>query len=73
VEATVRYKQFDIIVKAEPERSSRKKYLVVVQIRPEGAKKTVRSWLISEEFSSEQEAYEFGLQEARTWIDERAQ
>jgi hypothetical protein len=73
VEDTVRYKQFDIIVKAEPEKSSRQKYLVFVQIRPENAEQSTRSWLISEAFPSEQQAFEFGLLQAQKWIDGQPQ
>jgi len=68
----VHYNGFYIVVMVEIERETENKFRVTSQIyrNPEGAP-ILRNWLAVREFGSEQAAYEFGLQEARKWIDEQ--
>ena len=61
------YKGFFIVVKVELERETKNKFKVTGRIY-----RNPRNWLAIQEFASEKAAYEFGLQEARRWIDEEA-
>ena len=66
----VLYKRFDIAIRANLD-GSPGRFDVVWQIRRvEDNSNLVHSRFISKEFDSEKAGYEFGLQEARTWIDE---
>ena len=67
---SLRYKRFDINIRANLD-GSPSRFDIVWQIRR--VKDLVFSRFTTKEFESEKEAYEYGLQEARTWIDERAQ
>jgi len=71
LENTVRYKQFDITVNVELEHLPSTRYRVIAEARRLNEIQPRHSWLISQEFDSEMAAYEFGLQEARAWIDEQ--
>ena len=62
----VRYKQFDIAIRANLD-GSPMKFDVVWQIRRVDL---VFSRFTSKEFDSEKAAYDFGLRAARAWIDE---
>ena len=66
---TVRYKQFDLIVTVKSDGFSRNRYEVVTTAQQIDNTKRRRTWLIFQEFDSEKAAYEYGLQEARAWID----
>jgi len=69
----VRYKQFDITIRANLD-GSPGRFDIVWQIRRvEDKTNLVHTRLISKEFDSEKAAYEFGWQEARAWLDEHAQ
>jgi hypothetical protein len=66
----VLYKEFYITVRVELERDNKNRFQVVGQIRPvEDETQIVNTWVAIKEFASEGEAYEFGLQHCRTWID----
>ena len=65
----VHYKGFYIVVKVERETETKSKVSNQISRNPEGDPVT-RSWLVVRDFASERTAYESGLQEARTWIDE---
>ena len=64
----VQYKRFDIAIRANLD-GSPMRFDIVWQIR--SVNDLVFSRFTSQEFASEKAAYEFGLQEARAWIDER--
>ena len=65
------YKSLYIFVKVQPERTTRNTFKVAAGIYPNPKETPVmRSWLAIKEFASEEAAYQFGLQEARAWIDE---
>jgi len=69
----VQYKGFNIVVKVERELGTPNKFKVIGQIHQDPPQAPVmRNWLAVREFASEKAAYEFGLQEARAWIDEEA-
>ena len=63
----VLHKQFDITIRANLD-GSPKKFDIVWQIR--SVKGPVFSRFSCKEFHSEKAAYEFGLKEARAWVDE---
>ena len=67
----IAYKEFFIVVKARREYTTKNKFHVIGQIY-RNLKETpvMRNWLPVQEFASEKAACEFGLQEARAWIDE---
>ena len=65
----VHYKGFYIVVKVERETETKYKVSNQISRNSKGAPVT-RSWLGVQEFADERTAYDFGLQEARTWIDE---
>jgi len=70
----IAYKGFHIVIEVWSERTIEKKFQITGQIyqNPEETRPTVmRSWLAVREFASEQAAYEFGLRDARAWIDEQ--
>lgn len=72
----VLYKQFAITIRANLD-GSPGKFDIVYQIRRvedrvEDRTSLIHSRFISKEFNSEKAAYEFGLQEARIYIDEQA-
>jgi hypothetical protein len=67
---SLRYKRFDINIRASLD-GSPMRFDIVWQVRR--VKDLVFSRFTSKEFDSEKAAYEFGLQEARAWIDERTQ
>ena len=68
LENTVRYKQFDITVNVALMLPSTR-YRVMAQARRLNEAQPRHTWLTSQEFDSEKSAYEFGLLEARMWID----
>ena len=69
----VQYKGFYIFVKVRRDSASRTSLEVVSQIcRVPDETQLVRNWMTIQEFVSSKAAYEFGLQEAREWIDEDA-
>ena len=66
----VQYKQFDIAIRANLN-GSPSRFDVVWQIRRvKDNSNLVHSRFISKEFDSEKAGYEFGLLEARIWIDD---
>ncbi len=69
MENTVRYKQFDLIVKVKLDGSSGNLYEIVVTARQMDSTQRDCTWLAYKEFASEEEACDFGLQEARKWLD----
>ena len=71
MDSTVRYKQFTITVKVELESVTVNRYQISCHMRRVGDETKQPSFLFtSKKFASPQAAYEFGLQEAWTWIDE---
>jgi hypothetical protein len=68
----VQYKGFSIVVSVRPGGVTTNSFQVVSKIyrNPEGAP-GIRNWLVLQEFASQQAAYEFGLQDARTWIGQQ--
>ena len=69
----VRYKEFCIVVKVQLEANSKNRFQVVSEISASSdERQLVRTWATVQEFASEKAAYEFGLQQARAWIDEHA-
>ena len=69
----VPYKQFYITVQVKAERGAMNRFKVMGSIRPVQNETTVmRSWLEINHFATENEAYEYGLQNCRAWIDEHA-
>ena len=70
---SLRYKRFFITIRANLN-GSPGRFDIIWQIRRvEDNKDLVHSRFISKDFNSEKVAYDSGLQEARAWIDERAQ
>ena len=68
----VQYKGFCIVVEVQIESTTRDKFRITGQIyRNPKETPVMRNWLAVREFASEEAAYEFGLQQARAWIDEQ--
>jgi hypothetical protein len=62
------------VVTVRPALSTKKMFHVVSQIyRNLEEPPIMRNWLSVQEFASEKAAYEYGLQQARRWIDEDEQ
>src|SRR4026208_704801 len=68
----VQYQQFDITIRTNLD-GTHTRFDVVWQIQnTENGRNLVNSRFTCKEFDSEKAAYEFGLREARAWIDEHA-
>ena len=68
----VQYQQFDITIRTNLD-GTPTRFDVVWQIQnTENGRNLVNSRFTCKEFDSEKAAYEFGLREARAWIDEHA-
>ena len=68
----VQYKGLYIFVKVQRDSASGTSLQVVSQIcRAPDETQLLRNWMTIQEFVSERAAYEFGLREARAWIDEQ--
>ena len=58
-------------MKVQPQRTTRNTFKVAAGIYQNPTETPVmRSWLAIKEFASEEAVCQFGLQEARAWIDE---
>ena len=68
MEQTVRYKQFDFIVTVTLDTSVNLYEIVVIARHIDNAYRDC-TWLAFKEFGNEEEACEFGLQEAQKWLD----
>ena len=66
---TIRYKQFNLIVTVKSDGVWRNRYKIITTAQRIDNPERQRSWLILNDFDTEKEAYEYGFQEARTWID----
>jgi len=68
------HKQFhiDIGVEVKLDGGGQRRYEISGQIRSvKDETHSVRTWVLCKQFDTEKAAYEFGLQEACAWIDER--
>jgi len=66
----VQYKGFYTFVKVRRENASTSLEVISQICRVPDETQLVRNWMTIQEFVSSKAAYEFGLQEAREWIDE---
>ena len=69
----VQYNQFYISARIEPEGNTKNRFRVVGQIwSVQDETQIVNSWSGIKEFGSGNEAYRYGLEACRAWINEHA-
>jgi len=69
----VQYNQFYISARIEPEGNTKNRFRVVGQIwSVQDETQIVNSWSGIKEFGSGNEAYKYGLEDCRAWINEHA-